>query len=70
MTEDADRLAIWDEELEDLAARVVAVFGDDEVPAAIERTLVQLRLARPAAVSFADYKMALKAELRRLVRPQ
>ena len=70
MTEDTDRLAIWDDELEDLAARVVALFGDDEVPAAIERTLVQLRLARRAPVSFADYKMALKDELRRLVRPQ
>jgi len=70
MTEDADRLAIWDDELADLAARVVALFGDDEVASAIERALVQLRLARRAAVSFADYKMALKDELRRLVRPQ
>ncbi len=59
----------WDDELEQLSKDAVAVLGEDLVSAAIQRALLQTREEKRAPLTFADLKRAMKAELRRLVRP-
>jgi len=59
----------WDDELEQLSAEAVAVLGADLVSAAIPSALRQTREEKRAPLTFADLKTAMKAELRRLVRP-
>lgn len=72
MTTD-DRPSFWGEELDHLSTHAAALFGEEAISAAIERTLAQLRGTRRGgvsmAVSLAEFNEALKEELRRLVRP-
>jgi len=73
MKTESDCPFFWDDELEGLSAQATAVLGEEAVFAAIERALMQLRRTRPEDVTlatlFAAFNDALKAELRRLVRP-
>jgi hypothetical protein len=62
--------AFWDDELEQLSADAVAVLGEDLVSTAIQHALLQNREEKKAPLTFVDLKTAMKAELRRLVRPQ
>jgi hypothetical protein len=62
-------LQFWDEELAELDAKATAIFGEAVVLAAIGGLRpppgVEMTLAR-----ILEYQKVLKAELRRLVRPQ
>ena len=61
---------LWDEELEDLAKRAIAVYGEDDVLALTDRTIRALVVDRTETnISALEIKIALKAELRRIVTP-
>jgi hypothetical protein len=61
---------LWDAELEELAQRAIAVHGEEAVLEVTDRTIHERVANRAtAALSAADIKTALKAELRRLVKP-
>ena len=66
----AERPEFWDAELDRSAAHAVTLFGDEAVSDAIERAFLRRRLAGNGVVSFDEMKEALKAELRRMIRPQ
>jgi hypothetical protein len=68
MTIQPEPISFWDDELAALDAQATAIFGEAVVLAAIEG------LSPPAGVEMTlarilEYRTALKAELRRLVRP-
>jgi hypothetical protein len=69
MTIQPEPIAFWDDELAALDAQATAIFGEAVVLEAIVGLHppdgVEMTLAR-----IVEYREALKAELRRLVRPQ
>jgi hypothetical protein len=69
MATKVERPEFWDDELDVLSERAIAILGDEAVSVAVERLFLQLRSARTTVVSFDALKAELKVELGRLVRP-
>jgi hypothetical protein len=59
----------WDEEIEQLGSQAAAVHGEDTVAMAVDRVIRQVTADSAAPLSPSDVKAAVKAELRRMVRP-
>jgi hypothetical protein len=60
----------WDDETEALAVQVRKSFGDEALMDAVNRAMRSLfSRESPTVVSALDFNVVIKAELRRLVRP-
>jgi hypothetical protein len=60
---------LWDDELEDLTTRAIAVHGEEAIFAVTDRTIHELVVKQGGATRASDIKTALKTELRRLLKP-
>jgi hypothetical protein len=60
---------LWDDELEDLTTRAIAVHGVEAIFAVTDRTIHELVMKQGSATTASDIKTALKVELRRLLQP-
>jgi hypothetical protein len=64
---------VWDAELEQVAARVTDVFGEDACVAAVDRAHAALLVSDSQSSltleQIEKYRAALKAELRRVIAP-
>jgi hypothetical protein len=69
MVTDAERLDLWDNELEQLTTRAVAIYGGERVSDVVNHALRQLVAGRNVPPCVAAIKTVLKAALRRLVKP-
>ena len=61
--------SLWDDELEQLARHAAVLLGEAHVIDAADRAIRALAAGRTEPLSFADLRSALKAELKRIVRP-
>jgi hypothetical protein len=63
------RLPVWDAELEQLVATAASLLGDEAVILALRNLFRHVQRDHPDGVRFSTFTDALKAELRRIVRP-